>query len=45
MLGFVVTPTTPLFLIRAGKACASADVIFALERSSSQIDVPAAATS
>jgi hypothetical protein len=45
ILGFVVTPTTPLFLIRAGKACASADVIFARDRSSSQIEVPAVAIS
>ena len=45
MLGFVVTPTTPLFLIRAGNACASVDVIFARDKSSSQIEVPAAAIS
>jgi hypothetical protein len=45
MLGLVVTPTTPLFFIRAGRAWASVDVIFARDKSSSQIDVPAADTS
>jgi hypothetical protein len=45
ILGFVVTPTTPLSLMRAGNACGSADVIFARDKSSSQIEVPLAETS
>jgi hypothetical protein len=45
MLGLVVTPTTPLFAIREGSEWASVPVIFARERSSSQIDVPALDTS
>ena len=44
MLGFVVTPTTALSLIRAGRACGSLDVILARDKSSSQIEVPAAET-
>jgi hypothetical protein len=44
-VGFVVTPTTPLLAIREGSEWASVPVIFARERSSSQIDVPALATS
>jgi hypothetical protein len=45
ILGLVVTPTTPLFFMRAGNACASVDVILARDRSSNQIEVPSAATS
>jgi hypothetical protein len=45
MLGLVVTPTTPLFAIREGSEWASKPVIFARDKSSSQIDVPAFATS
>jgi hypothetical protein len=45
ILGLVVTPTTPLLAIREGNEWASVPVIFALDRSSSQIDVPALATS
>jgi hypothetical protein len=45
MLGLVVTPTTPLLAILDGSEWASVPVIFARERSSSQIDVPALATS
>jgi hypothetical protein len=45
MLGFVVTPTTPLFAIREGSEWASVPDIFARDKSSSQIDVPALATS
>jgi hypothetical protein len=45
MLGFVVTPTTPLLAILEGREWASVPEIFARDRSSSQIDVPALATS
>jgi hypothetical protein len=45
MLGLVVTPTTPLFAIREGSEWASEPEIFARDKSSSQIDVPAFATS
>jgi hypothetical protein len=45
ILGLVVTPTTPLFAILEGNEWASVPVIFARDRSSNQIDVPALATS
>ena len=43
--GLVVTPTTPEFAIRDGSECASLPEILALDRSSSQMDVPPFATS
>ena len=45
ILGLVVTPTTPLVAILDGSEWESVPVIFARDRSSSQIDVPAFATS
>ena len=45
MLGLVVTPTTPLFSILDGSDWGSVPVILARDRSSSQIEVPAFATS
>ena len=45
MLGLVVTPTTPLFAILEGSYWGSVPVILARDRSSSQIEVPALATS
>ena len=45
ILGFVVTPTTPEWAIRDGRECASVPVILALDKSSSQMEVPNCAIS